>query len=158
MHLPRPLFALIALVAACTAATASAQQGDLPYWASLADDAVNMRRGPNTSYPIEWAYARRGLPVRVVRLYQGWRLVEDPDGHRGWILGRLLSRTRTAIVIGEGLAPMRAEPAAMAALKWNVEAGVSGQLGDCTGGWCELEVRGHRGWVEQARLWGAGEP
>ena len=33
---------------------------------------------------------------------------EDPDGERGWIVARLLNPKRGAIVIGDGLAEMRA--------------------------------------------------
>jgi SH3-like domain-containing protein len=37
-----------------------------------------MRVGPSEAYPIEWVYRRQGLPVKVVRVMQGWRLVEGP--------------------------------------------------------------------------------
>jgi SH3-like domain-containing protein len=43
-------------------------------------------------------------------------------------------------------------------LRWNLEPGVVGKLGDCEAGWCELSVGPRKGWVEQKRLWGAGEP
>ena len=33
-----------------------------------------------------------------------------------------------------------------------------GKLGECDGTWCQLDVAGHKGWVEQKRLWGAGDP
>jgi SH3-like domain-containing protein len=119
---------------------------------------VNMRAGPGENFPIEWVYRRQGLPVKVVRVMQGWRLVEDPDGARGWIVARLLTPERGAIVKGEGLTEMRAEPAAGAPLRWRVEPGVSGALGSCDAGWCELDVAGRKGWVRADRLWGAGEP
>ncbi|WP_343807526.1 SH3 domain-containing protein [Alteraurantiacibacter aestuarii] len=137
---------------------ASAQAGDVPYWASLDDDVVYMRVGPSERYKIDWVYQRDGLPVKVVRLMQGWRLVQDPDGDQGWILGTLLSRQRHAIVIGEEATAMRAEPSVDAEIRWNVEPGVVGALGDCSDGWCELDVDGREGWVLEDRLWGAGEP
>ncbi len=138
----------------------AAQEQDvvLPYWASIDTSEVYMRTGPGEQFPIMWVYTREDLPVRVVRLMQGWRYVEEPDGTKGWMSGRLLSRQRTAIVSGEGLAPMRSEGSAGGALRWNLEPGVVGLLGDCEAGWCEFEVGRHTGWVEQSRLWGAGEP
>ena len=155
----RPLrLALLALLISYAPAPAAAQENDLPYWASISAPEANMRRGPGEQFPIEWVYHRQGLPVKVVRLLQGWRYVEEPDGTTGWISACLLSRQRTAVVTGEGLAPMRAAPEAAAHLRWNLEPGVLGVLGDCEAGWCELDVDGHRGWVEQARLWGPGEP
>ena len=137
---------------------ANAQDRDVPYWASLRVDEVNMRVGPSENYPIDWVYHRQGLPVKVVRLYQGWRRVRDPDGAEGWIVARLLNPERTAIVVGKGLAPMRAGASATSALRWNVEPGVVGKLGECDDGWCEFAVAKRAGWVEQSRLWGAGDP
>ena len=139
------------------AAPAAAQERVLPYWASLRADEVNMRVGPSENFPIEWVYRRQGLPVKVVRVMQGWRLVEDPDGERGWIVARLLDPDRGAIVVGEGLAEMRAGSEPGARLLWRVEPGVVGALGDCASGWCRFAVGSRAGWVRQDRLWGAGE-
>lgn len=137
---------------------AYAEDHAVPYWASLRVDEVNMRVGPSESYPIDWVYHRAGLPVKVVRLYQGWRRVRDPDGAEGWVLARLLNPQRAALVIGKGLAPLRAGASAASPLRWNVEPGVVGQLGDCDDGWCEFDVTGRKGWIEQKRLWGVGKP
>lgn len=149
----------LTVVAFVTAAwPASAQNREVPYWATLRAEEVNMRVGPSEAYPIEWVYRRQGLPIKVIRLMQGWRLVEDPDGARGWIVARLLDPDRGAIVIGEGLAEIRAEPSAGSALRWRAEPGVVGALGKCEAGWCQLDIDGHKGWVRAERLWGAGEP
>jgi SH3-like domain-containing protein len=149
---------LIAALLFVAAFPAQAQDREVPYWASMRVDEVNMRVGPSESYPVEWVYHRADLPVKVVRLYQGWRRVRDQDGAEGWIVARLLSPDRTAVVVGKGLAAMRAEADATAALRWNLEPGVVGKLGDCEAGWCELSVGPRKGWVEQKRLWGAGDP
>ena len=142
----------------CLAAPAAAQDREVPYWATMRAEEVNMRVGPSAAYPIEWVYRRPGLPVKVLRVNQGWRLVEDPDGERGWIVARLLDPDRGAIVVGDGLAEMRAEPGSGTTIKWRAEPGVVGELGDCEAGWCELDVGGREGWIRAERLWGAGEP
>ncbi|MXP42387.1 hypothetical protein GRI75_12125 [Altererythrobacter soli] len=149
---------LLLFLALVLTAPASAQEREVPYWASLRSDEVNMRVGPSENYPVDWVYKRRNLPVKVVRLMQGWRLVRDPEGTQGWVVARLLSPERSAIVIGEGVAAMREEPSESSDLRWKVEPGVVGMLGECEAGWCELDVEGRKGWVEQDRLWGAGEP
>jgi SH3-like domain-containing protein len=149
---------LVALAVLAASSQASAQDREVPYWASLRASEVNLRVGPSESYPIDWVYHRKALPVKVVRLYQGWRRIRDQDGAEGWVVARLLNPARTAVVVGKGLAPMRAEADADAALRWQLEPGVVGKLRDCEAGWCELDVDGHKGWVEQKRLWGAGEP
>lgn len=137
---------------------ASGQDREVPYWASIRSNEVNMRVGPSERYQIDWIYKRKGLPVKVVRLKDGWRLVQDHEGVQGWIISRLLDPQRTAMVTeGEPVA-IRAEPEQSSQLRWMAEAGVIGDLGDCDAGWCKLDVDGRSGWVRQERLWGAGEP
>lgn len=154
----RRLFVCLALLFAGFAAPAAAQDRAVPYWATLRADEVNMRVGPSENFPIEWVYRRQGLPVKVVRVMQGWRLVEDPDGESGWIVARLLNPALGAIVTGEGLAEMRADSEPDARLLWRLEPGVVGSLGKCVSGWCRFSVGRRSGWVPQDRLWGAGEP
>jgi SH3-like domain-containing protein len=148
----------LSLFALILAMPAGAQNREAPYWTTLRADEVNMRVGPGRDYKIDWVYRRAGLPMKVVRLVEGWRLVEDPDGARGWIVARLLSPERGAIVIGDGLAAMREAAAESAPALWNAEPGVVGRLGDCADGWCRFDVKGREGWVLAERLWGPGEP
>ena len=94
MRLFLPFLVLLGL-----ASTVQAQDRDVPYWATIRASELNMRVGPSADYRIDWVYHRPGLPVKVVRLMEGWRLIEDPDGARGWVVARLLSPDRGAIVI-----------------------------------------------------------
>jgi SH3-like domain-containing protein len=149
---------LASLLLLAVAAPAGAQDRPVPYWASLRVDEVNMRVGPGEDYRIQWVYRRKQLPMKVVRLKEGWRLVEDPEGAQGWMLARFLTPDRGAIVQGKGLAEMHDKPDAGSRLRWRLEPGVTGALGDCDGGWCEFTVTAHHGYVKQDRLWGAGEP
>ena len=48
-------------------AGAWAQNRDVPYWASMRAEKVNMRVGPSAEYRIDRVYQRKGLPVKVVR-------------------------------------------------------------------------------------------
>lgn len=137
---------------------ASAQDREVPYWATIRASELNMRVGPSVDYRIAWVYRRPGLPVKVVRVMEGWRFIKDPAGDEGWVVARLLSPDRGAIVTGEGAAALRYEPDESASIKWRVEPGVVGALGDCSQGWCELHVGDRSGWIPQSRLWGAGEP
>ena len=130
---------------------------DLPYWVTLTADKVNMRVGPARDYAIRWVYRRDGLPLKVVRLHEGWRLVEDQDGAKGWVLARFLSRARGAVVTGKG-AEIREQPGGAGKLMWRAEPGVVGRLGDCRDGWCKLDVTGHKGWISGKAIWGEGEP
>ncbi len=153
----RILFA-IPLAVLLASVSADAQQREAPYWATIRAEKMFMRKGPSRDYKIEWVYQRPGLPLKVVRVAAGWRLVRDPAGDQGWVAASLLSPERGAVVVGEGLAAMRDAPAENGKLKWNAEPGVVGRLGDCEAGWCEFDVAGRIGWVNADRLWGAGEP
>lgn len=152
--------ALAGLVLAFTlpAQPAHAADDGVPYWASLRVDEVNMRVGPGEDYHILWVYRRVQLPVKVIRLKEGWRLVRDPDGAEGWMLARFLTRTRGAIVKGRGLAEMREMAGGTGRLLWRLEPGVTGKLGDCAQAWCQFETGGHAGFVPEDRLYGAGDP
>lgn len=136
------------------AAPLRAQEREVPYWASLRYDQVRMRVGPSEEYPIEWVYKREGLPVKVVRVREGWRLVEDPEGTQGWIASSQLDPDRGALVVGEGLAEVRAEPSTASALKWRAQPGVVASLARCREAWCEVDIAGRKGWIPRQRLWG----
>lgn len=152
----RPLLALALLA---LSAPLAAESDKPPFWSVMKAKLVNMRVGPGEAYRIAWVYHRPMMPLKVLRVMDGWWLVEDPDGAKGWVLSSLMNRKRHgAMVTGTGLAEMHAEPDATSRLLWRLEPGVTGKLGDCEAGWCKLELEGGRaGWVEQARLWGAEE-
>lgn len=154
----RKTFLAFACILAGLSVPAAAEDAEVPYWASIRAEEVNMRVGPGEDYRIMWVYHRRHLPLRVLRLKEGWRLVEDPDGARGWMMARFLTRERGAIVRGEGLADMREQASEGSRLLWRLEPGVTGVLGECATGWCHFDVAGRAGYVPEGRLWGAGEP
>lgn len=156
--MPFHRFLAAAAFALALSAPAAAQDAETPYWASLRADEVNMRVGPSEEYRISWVYRRVQLPLKVIRLKEGWRLVEDHEGTRGWMMARFLTRDRGAVVTGAGLAEMRAQASASAPLKWRLEPGVVGRLGECDAGWCRLGLGARSGYVREDRLWGEGKP
>lgn len=132
----------------------------LPRFVSLKSAKVNLRIGPGTTYPVEWMYLKSGLPMEIVQEYDNWRRVRDAEGTEGWINQSLLSGKRTAIVTPwqrgkDALITMRADPDPSARVVANLEPGVIATLKACNGDWCQMEVDGRRGWVEQSQLWGA---
>ncbi len=73
----------------------------LPRYAALRSDEVNMRAGPGQRFPILWVYHRRGMPVRIEREFDVWRLVEDQTGQKGWMQQATLAGGRDFLVPGE---------------------------------------------------------
>ncbi len=148
----RQIVAVLALFSAVGPAAAQSDP-ELPYWASISVDEARMRKGPSPDVPVTWEYRRKDLPVKVIARFETWRKIEDPDGTQGWMAARLLSRTRTAIVTGE-IRPLRAEANVSAAISYRAEPGVVGRITDCAKGWCLLDVKGRKGWIETGHIWG----
>lgn len=125
-----------------------------PYWASISASKAMMRAGPGRNYPATWLYVRRDLPVKVVETYPGWRKVEDPGGETGWMLQRLLSDARTALVTGGEARPMHESPDAASPVRYRAEPGVVGRLAACRRGWCRLDASGRQGYIRIEHVWG----
>jgi SH3-like domain-containing protein len=128
----------------------------LPRFASLRSDDVNLRAGPGFRYPIEWVYKRRSLPMEIEREFEVWRLVQDPDGIRGWVHQATLTGLRTFMVQGAD-ATLRAEPKDDAAPVAILKVGVIGRIRSCEAGsdWCRLQVGEYRGYLKRSQIWGA---
>lgn len=134
----------------------------LPRFVSLKSDEVNLRSGPGRDYPTQWVFRRAGLPVEIVKEFEGWRQVRDAEGVTGWVSQSLLSGRRTALVLPWELKPDTPPP--QVALRENdsesarpaamVEAGVIANVHSCDSRWCDVSIETFRGYVEQSKLWG----
>ena len=145
----------LTVLAAAVPALADLVQRPLPYFGSISASQARMRTGPARSYPATWLYRRADLPVRVIASYHHgeWLKIEDPGGTQGWMLGNLVSNTRTAIIVGE-TTELRDAPHNGGRVQWRAQAGVVGRLSHCGRGWCHFDARGQGGYVEANRLWG----
>ena len=148
---------LIAAVVLALGVPAAAQDKTPPYWASIASGEAMMRSGPGKNYPGLWLYKRRDLPVRVVKLYPNWRLIEDPDGARGWMLVTLLSDRRTVLVKPGEPQPIHVEASEASPVRYRAEPGVVGRIEKCSGGWCQITIGNREGFIRTSGLWGVGE-
>jgi SH3-like domain-containing protein len=150
---------LAAALLLAVAAPAAAQTKQPPYWASIASGKAMMRTGPGRNYPGIWLYQRRDLPVRVLKIYPHWRLIEDPDGERGWMLVTLLSDRRTALVKPGAPRELRQSPSASAPVRYRAAPGVVGQIEKCRAGFCKFTVGKKSGFIATGDIHGlnAGE-
>ena len=144
----------IAALGLALAAPAAAQDKQPPYWASIASGQAMTRTGPAKTYPGIWLYQRRELPVRVVKKFESWRLIQDPDGAEGWMLATLLSDRRTGLVKAGDARPIHAKPDAKSPVRYRAEPGVVGRIEDCEGGWCRFIVGKRSGFIRAGDLWG----
>jgi SH3-like domain-containing protein len=148
---------VIAAVLMGLAVPAAAQDKKPPYWASIASGEAMMRTGPGRNYPGTWLYKRRDLPVRVVKTYPNWRMIEDPEGARGWMLVTLLSDTRTAIVKPGEPRSIHAEANDRSPVRYRAEPGVVGRIERCAGGWCRIKIGKRDGHIRMTDIWGVSD-
>lgn len=149
--------AIAALLVLAAASPAAAQDKTPPYWASIASGQAMMRTGPARTYPGIWLYQRRDLPVRVLKRHDTWRLIEDPDGARGWMLSTLLSERRTAMVKPGDPRPIYSSASPDSRVRYRAEAGVVGRIDNCRDSWCHISIGGREGYVRATDIWGVGE-
>ena len=133
----------------------------VPRFVSLKSDRVNIRGGPGTDHKILWVFRRAGLPVEVIREYQGWRQIRDAEGSIGWVYGAMLSGRRTALVQPwepvqntKVRAKLHYKPKPGSKPLAFLQPGVLASIVKCTGRWCEVSISDVRGFIEQKKLWG----
>ncbi len=127
----------------------------LPRFASLRSDDVNLRSGPGARYPIDWVYKRRELPVMIEREFDVWRLIELPDGTKGWVHQATLTGRRTFVVTGAD-ATLRASANPQADAVAILRVGVVGRIRACDAAsdWCQVQAADERGWLLRSAIWG----
>jgi SH3-like domain-containing protein len=127
----------------------------LPRFASLRSDEVNMRAGPGLRYRIDWVYKRRDLPVEIVREYDVWRWVRDPDGTEGWMQQATLMGRRSFIV-EKADATLRSEATDTATAVAILKPGVIGRIRSCEAAsdWCNVQSGSYRGYLRREQFWG----
>lgn len=148
---------LVVLALLGLAATASAQDRPTPYWASISSGKAMMRTGPARSYPGIWLYQRRDLPIRVLKIHENWRLIEDNEGTQGWMLRTMLSDTRTAIVKSGEPRPVHAKADESSRVRYLAEPGVVGRIDKCASGWCHIAFGKREGHIKVADVWGVDD-
>ncbi|WP_375626269.1 MULTISPECIES: SH3 domain-containing protein [unclassified Bartonella] len=131
----------------------------LPRFASIKPTSVNVRVGPGSNYSIIFTYKKKGLPIEIIQEYDQWRKIRDAEGDEGWVYQSLLSGKRTAITIPwqkdkTKRLMLRKNPTDNAELVAEVEPNVIGNIRQCDGQWCELNINNMRGWLQQPQLWG----
>jgi len=126
----------------------------LPRFVSLSAGEANLRTGPGGRYPILWVYVKRGIPLEITAEYGAWRRVRDFEGTTGWMHSALLSGTRTAIITGQNIRNLYAEPTVSSRPVLRAEPGVISAIEVCENGWCQIDIMGREGWIPQEDIWG----
>jgi len=138
-------------------AVASGSGLPVPRFVSLKSGKVNLRRGPGTSYPVDWVFERRKMPVEIIAESDRWRKIRDREGDVGWVWHSMLDGRRSAIVAGATGDPpraIRAKADETAPIVAYAEPGVIAELKKCAGPWCEVSADGYDGYMPRNQIWG----
>lgn len=125
----------------------------IPRFVSLRSSEVNLRSGPNVNYPIEWVFQRKDMPVEIVAEYDTWRRIRDWQGAEGWVHQSMLAGRRSLVVTG-AIRTLRRDPDTNAQAVAQAKPGVMGALLKCVGAWCQVDLKGWRGWLKRDEFWG----
>lgn len=132
---------------------AGAAEQAVPRFVSIKADEVNVRVGPGKRYPLKWTYVVSGIPVQVIAEWENWRKIRDWEGQEGWVHSAMLSSKRTVIVTGEKrIMYRRADKSSPPVAR--LLPGIVAEIEDCIEGWCRIEVRNYRGWLQRDGFWG----
>ncbi len=125
----------------------------VPRFETLKHEKVNGRKGPSEEYQVQWEYARKGLPMLIVKESGDWRYVRDPAGDEVWINRTQLTGQQNAVALGDFVLKAGRAPDSAGVAK--VAAGALVELGPCEASLCQVSADGFRGWAPRAQLWGA---
>lgn len=157
---------LVAGLCAGTADAAEATRGKgglpastglpIPRFVTLRSSEVNLRSGPSVNYPIEWVFVRKDMPVEITAEFDTWRRIRDWEGSEGWVHQSMLSGKRGAVVTG-AVRSLHSDPNPNSSVVAQAKPGVIGALMKCNGAWCQVDLKGYRGWLQRNEFWGVYE-
>ena len=137
-----------------------------PHFSSLKSSEVNVRKGPNVRYNIEWLYQKKGEPVEVIAQFEHWNRIRDVNGDEGWVKSVMLSKKRTGVIIVTNaqksvksnevdlFAKLYRKPNNTSNVFAHIASSKRVVIEQCQKQWCKIKVNDVSGWLESQYLWG----
>lgn len=122
---------------------------------SIATDNVNARKGPGSQYDVFFT-AGRGYPIRADQILGDWVRFQDWEGDHAWVTRRLVSTTRTAVIVGDDVNVRRDASLRAAAMAKAARGDIYKVLNE-RNGWVQLGLYDNGkaiGWVREDLTWG----
>lgn len=138
-------------------AVENASDKQVPRFASLKSDKVNVRIGPTREHDVAVTYHKAGLPVEITAQHQNWLRIRDWEGTEGWVQQSLLTSLKRQVMIAPGrmpLVPLYKSDSLTGNVVVDLEPRVTAIAKSCTKKACLIEGVGFTGWIDQNRLWG----
>ena len=123
---------------------------------SIKAKEANIRKGPDTIYPISFTIQNQYLPVKSHTKRGNWSLIEMRDKRMGWVKTSFLSREQYVITIKTqklcrlpGITDKSCQPIKTLRERTNLK------LIKCGVEWCRVELnKKTRGWLRKNLIWG----
>lgn len=120
---------------------------------SVSGKEVNMRSGPGTKYPANWALSR-GYPLKVIGRQGDWLKVSDFENDSGWIFRSLTSSTPHFVVKAKDV-NVRSEPTTKSRVVGKLNYGEVVKTLERKTSWVKIQHESRlQGWVSRPLLWG----
>lgn len=119
---------------------------------STKSNKVNMRSGPGLDNQVIYKLIKKSEPLKVIREFEGWLLVEDILKESGWVHHTVVSKTRFVIVIKS--TDLYKKPIMSSKVMAKIMPEVRCALHLCKEEFCNIECNKYKGWVLLENLWG----
>ena len=145
----------------------------IPYYASLKFSEVNVRKGPNSRYPISWVYNKKGEPLEIIAQFEQWYRIRDISGDEGWVKSVMFSKKRSGIIIkpkendlptadktfkstnsNKFYATLYKKADNLSRAIGHIEPSIRVSIKECKKQWCKIQSNNVTGWIEKQYLWG----
>ena len=131
------------------------------FFASIKFNEVNVRKGPNQRYPIDWVFKAKGEPVEVIGEFEHWYRIRKLNNEEGWVKKVMLSKKRYGIIKkcnfnnnNKLYCPVYQNDKLNSNINAYIENDVRVAINKCSTSFCYIETKTAAGWIDKSNLFG----
>jgi SH3-like domain-containing protein len=148
---------VILLMSGFSNAVQDKEERQVPRFAFLKSDKVNVRLGPTPQHDVSFVYKQAGLPVEITAEFESWRRIRDWEGTEGWVQHTMLAGGKKQVMVlpsRQELTPVYKEETLQGAVTAKLEPRVIASVKSCNMQVCFIQHKDFEGYIAQNRLWG----
>jgi SH3-like domain-containing protein len=133
------------------------EERQVPRFAFLKSDKVNVRQGPTATHDVAFIYKQAGLPVEITAEYENWRRIRDWEGSEGWVQHTMLAGGKRSVMVlpsPKGMISVYKNSDLKPAIVAQVEPRVVATAVSCNMQACFVKHKDFEGYIPQNQLWG----
>tara|TARA_B100000886_G_C20187496_1_gene392826 strand:+ start:166 stop:630 length:465 start_codon:yes stop_codon:yes gene_type:complete len=117
-------------------------------------DKVNVRKGPGLKYDIIYQFLIVGVPLKIKKEFENWKMVEDYEGGIGWIAKSQLTNKRYGMTLKDECY-VKLLPDNNVKNFLILKKKVIFNVLKCRKDWCKIEIQNKKGWIRKEDFWGS---